>query len=178
MTVIWLVIEVMFLFLFYQLPSAVEPVEHKGTDNGTGYQEQSTKLDNASVSIDESDSYKGGHEKRTYKGGTSVQIDSTTGEEYTPLLSAQPNTKYSINTDFKKQPQSTSEGANHREMTGGDSENGKLLRGCSYVVFVASQMIREEIVVLLAVIFLTVFSQTALEVCTQSSHMMSKHACM
>ena len=171
MTVIWLVLEVMFLFLFYQLPSAVEPEQHVVTghkDNAAGYQEQSTKIDSASVSSYESNSHKSGHEKRTYKGGTSVQIDATTAEEceeYTPLLSAQPNTSYSINRDLKKQPQSASEEAGNGDITGGDSENEKPVRGCSYIVFVVSQMVQEEIVVLLAIFFLTMFSQTAIEVC-------------
>ena len=169
MTIVWLVIEAMFLFLFYQLPSAVEPVQddrtrHNGTS--TGYEEQSMKSDIARVY---SNVHEDGDEKRACNGSTSIHIDSTTGEEHTPLLSAQPNTNYSLNSDSKKLPQPPSMGAINRNDTAGSSEDtadrGMLARACHYVTFVASQMVREEVVVLLAVLFLTIFSQTAIEVC-------------
>ena len=166
MTIVWLVIEAMFLFLFYQLPSAVEPVQDDRTrHNGssTGYEEQSMKSDIARVY---SNVHEDGDEKQTCNGTTSVHIDSTTEEEHTPLLSGQPNTNYSLNSDSKKLPQppsiNRSDAADDSEDT---ADRGMLARACHYITFVASQMVREEVVVLLAVLFLTIFSQTAIEVC-------------
>ena len=167
MTIVWLIIEAMFLFLFYQLPSVIESEQpdvkrtNRDKHKATSFQDNSVKTVSGSCESDVYQSLKSNE-------STSLYVDSTTGEEATPLLSTQPNTYYSLNRGSEKQPPLPSEETHNSNNVGAGSEStsddGNVLRGWNYVVFVVSSMVREEIVVLLAVIFLTVFSQTAIEV--------------
>lgn len=169
MTVLWVILEVMFLFLFYQLPSAVEPV---GIDSDS--KQQSSASEDKEKCTDLSDENSVCEKNRTTDGETvrkntlkqSVDVDSSTGET-TPLLSTQRNVhRYSLNKDIEQSV--TKEGHDSIERGGdttGVSGYDRLTKARRYIVFVVSRIIREEIVVLLALQFLTVFSQTAIEVC-------------
>lgn len=171
MTVVWVVLEMMFLFLFYQLPSAIEPVDSdsdkkKQQSNVTDDDSKELSLSSSSE-CEQSKNDTSIDGKGIYKNTSKqvVDIDSATGET-TPLLSAQMNKhRYSLNKDLEKS-ESVTEGGHvsdgyYTKVPGND----RLAKSQHYSVFVASRMIREEIVVLLAVLFLTVFSQTAIEVC-------------
>ena len=166
MTVAWIVIEIMFLALFYQLPSAVEPAT-SGENN-----EQSTRVASHQIQgTEEEEKGQNGfvaagvpstpkEEKKkkppslAKSGKLLVSLNANAGEASPLLRDPHRNANYSINRP--NQP---------------DTEAGSEVRGASrlarargYVRFVMSRMVREEIVVLLAVIFLTIFSQTVIEV--------------
>lgn len=167
MTVVWVVLEVMFLILFYQLPSAIEPVNDSDTKTGTVDGERTKGSDDdVSEQGEKKDRSRNGERTCSPIGRISknVRVDAATGE-VTPLLSAQQITRnYSMN----RISEHLVEGAHDPVERVGSSVRisgyQRLMKARHYIVFVASQTVREEIVVLLAVLFLTVFSQTAIEV--------------
>ena len=166
MTVVWVILELMFLFLFYQLPSAIEPVQQQGNgddtkpDSSTPHQHSTTgssceKEEKSDRHLHKQSNRKLDGQKRHFKSlsKSAVRVDASTGES-TPLLGdpGRNTSHYSVNIDTEKSSQDLQDG------------NGLLAKAGRYIVFVASRMVLEEIVVLLAVLFLTVFSQTAIEV--------------
>ena len=185
MVVIWIVLELMFVIMFYQLPSAVED-ENESEDSAhtnktSSENEERTNKATASDSSEDSGEVYG---QNVNSGSDTIQIHSPvdrkpdndvaytepdTGET-TPLLSAQhnTNTKYSLNRDTEKSVSvHVHDGVQVKPEFGGAKrfDCGRLARqALRYVMFMASQMVREEIVVLLAVLFMTMFSQTAIEV--------------
>lgn len=170
MTVIWVIIEIMFLFMFYRLPSAVEPmivenssgntnpvgttVTHQISGGGGGGGERDGLL----VTLGPKPTK--GKKKMLAKSG--VRISSTAGESSPLLRDPRRAPNYSVN----RAELSGSE-------TGGEGGGaGPPPRGRAYLKLVVSRMVQEEIVVLLAVLFITVFYQTTLEVCGVDVHTM------
>ena len=193
MVVIWIVLELMFVIMFYQLPSAVED-ENESEDSAHTNKTSSENEErtNKATASDSSEDLTSGevYGQSVNSGSDTIQIHSPvdrkpdnniaytepdTGET-TPLLSAQHNTrtKYSLNRDTEKSVSvHVHDGALVKpEVSGARRFNcGRLARQAQrYVMFIASQMVREEIVVLLAVLFMTIFSQTAIEVCIVCMH--------
>ena len=186
MTVVWVILEVMFLFLFYKLPSAVEvsilhqDEEEEEEEEGEGEGERGGKHTGSGTRYA---SIRGGSEgeREAVAAGAPVQREAnfkrekkkrslaksavrskSAVKETTPLLRDTQNTSnHSVNRESSSQLVDDGGGGRSREEGGG---RGRLARVVRYVRFVASQIIREEIVVLLAVLFLTMFSQTAIEV--------------
>lgn len=180
MTVLWVILEVMFLFMFYQLPSAVEPVgidsDSKQQSSASEDKEKYTDLsdENSVCEKNKNDVNIDGKTVNENTSKWSVDVDSATGET-TPLLSTQRNVqRYSLNKDIEQSESVvTEEDIERGGDTTGVSGYSRLTKARRYIVFVVSRIIREEIVVLLAVLFLTVFSQTAIEVyiaCMEPTH--------
>ena len=162
MTVVWIILEIMFLVMFYKLPSAVEvpvPPQDEGSNHGGDGTRPRTQQANVTgdergerdVVASRTQSSRNSNHKKKRTLTKSAKSTKSATEETTPFLrDPQAN---SVNIDIESSSQSVNE-----------SGRGRLTRATQYVIFVVSQIIREEIVVLLAVLFLTMFSQTAIEV--------------
>ena len=158
MTVMWLVIEIMFLFLFFQLPSAVEPVLiQDGSEepaNGTTITQEMADEEEKEKELVVTGGRKPSKNKKKKRSLAKSAVGlGPNADESTPLLiDRQTTTRFSVNrADVPA--------------SGAVSRGGRLGKAGAYVRFVTSRMVREEIVVLLAVTFLTIFSQTVIEVC-------------
>ena len=159
MTVIWVVIEIMFLFMFYQLPSAIEPmVVENSSVNGDRNRNTSS---HQTSSRDKEESGKAGllvtlgpkpTDKKNSLAKSAVRLSSNAGESSPLLRDPQKTPNYSVNRG------GSVAGA-------GREGRAKGPKGRAYVKYVVSQMVKEEIVVLLFVLFITIYTQMVLEVC-------------
>ena len=155
MTVIWVVIEIMFLFMFYQLPSAIEPmVVENSSVNGdlnrnTSVRQTSSGDGKAGLLVTLGPKPTG---KKNILAKSAVGLSSNAGESSPLLRDPQKTPNYSVNRG----------GA----VAGAGREGqAKRPKGRAYVKYVVSQMVQEEIVVLLFVLFITIYTQMVLEVC-------------
>jgi hypothetical protein len=155
MTVIWVVIEIMFLFMFYQLPSAIEPmVVENSSVNGdlnrnTSARQTSSGDGKAGLLVTLGPKPT---DKKNILAKSAVGLSSNAGESSPLLRDPQKTPNYSVNRG----------GA-----VAGAGREGRAKRpkGRAYVKYVVSQMVQEEIVVLLFVLFITIYTQMVLEVC-------------
>jgi ceroid-lipofuscinosis MFS transporter 7 len=157
MTVIWVVIEIMFLFMFYQLPSAIEPmVVENSSVNGDRNRNTSS---HQTSSRDKEESGKAGllvtlgpkpTDKKNSLAKSAVRLSSNAGESSPLLRDPQKTPNYSVNRG------GSVAGA-------GREGRAKGPKGRAYVKYVVSQMVKEEIVVLLFVLFITIYTQMVLE---------------
>ena len=205
--VIWIVLELMFLLMFYHLPSAKEEREDGAEGSGASSSpgQTSTKRaegagkefssDGKCSSISECSSVSDSEDATevVFKEGSKIvepnrdhirnnmrhpQAQSSLDgkhsgsmrlehNETTPLLSSRKTpTLYSVNKDVDTSAHNSVES---REMSVGQGSGvfficALLQRGLKYVLFVASELLKEEIVVLLSILAVTMFNQTAIEV--------------
>jgi ceroid-lipofuscinosis MFS transporter 7 len=153
MTVIWVVIEIMFLFMFYQLPSAIEPmVVENSSVNGdlnrnTSARQTSSGDGKAGLLVTLGPKPT---DKKNILAKSAVGLSSNAGESSPLLRDPQKTPNYSVNRG----------GA-----VAGAGREGRAKRpkGRAYVKYVVSQMVQEEIVVLLFVLFITIYTQMVLE---------------
>lgn len=193
MMVIWIVLELMFIVMFYRLPSAIENEEQAVVNDSTSKcssetrtgglrtkqeSESSTCSEECSSTCDSEEEIKiDFKEGRNYVRNNvrHPQVHISTDEKHTalvhsesnettPLLSSGSANRYSVNKDVgisgsvsvvEKVPDRTSERS---------PVCSRLHKVQQYVFLVASEMVKEEIVVLLSIMFMTMFSQTAIEV--------------
>ena len=166
MVAVWTAIELMFLLMFYRLPSAVEetnqqtkPVEEPTIQENTSDDTQSSlssSLSSSRASIPTRTSMR--HllaRKLLSKRRSTVPVSSETGEtkpllENTPLNTA--SGSVSVTVEANAMPKAT------------ENSHSSSAQSPQFLMHVASEMVHEEIVVLLAVLFMTMFSQTAIEV--------------
>ena len=162
MTVIWIVIEIMVLFMFYQLPSAVEPMI---VENSSGGASRTTTVSTQTTGGDEDEKSraellvtlkpKPTDSNKKVLAKSAVRLSSNAGEA-SPLL-----------RDSKKTPNYSINRAGAEAGSGG--RTNKPPTGKAYVKYVVSRMFQEEIIVLLFVLFITIFTQLVLEVCGYTS---------
>ena len=139
MMVVWIVLELMFISIFYHLPSAIENEEESVENDSTSKCSSSEiRKEGESMAMQELNSY-------TY----SEKCSSTSDRE----------------EEVKKDASISASASVVEKVSEGLSEcRSRLQKAQQYVFFVASEMVKEEIVVLLTVMFMTVFSETAMEV--------------
>ena len=154
MTVIWIVLELVLLLMFHQLPSAVENEEKVTGETRT----RESRTDQESDDIEEG-------RNSTRNSVRHTQVSISTGEnEGAPLFSSGIATRHSVNKDVGV-PESAPEVETVPDRVSEcPSICSRLRKAQQYLFLVASEIVKEEIVVLLAVLFMTVFSQTAIEV--------------
>lgn len=174
MTVIWIIVEVLFIFMFYQLPPVKEEmvpadgVQSSKQRNTTQSDQPHSGSLTANVQIEGSISSGSASEvtkstKDMFKNSQSVQVQGSNQSERSPLLP-----RFSVNG-----PTSTSSNnpRTHEEAVTVQSDAIKpslcwrIRKAFSHLMWMTSELLREEMVVLLAILFITMFSQTTAEVC-------------
>lgn len=162
MTIIWILLEVLFILLFYELPTMKEETE----DKPLAQSQSSSQLPNApSPSIqreDVPDQSLGDCSKSALSDAESAEVQVTPnncGSEKSPLIPHFSGTA-SYNTNCNNQHKQAAAG----ESRGGDSCWQGVKRAVDKLVWSISQLLREEMIVLLAILFSTIFSQTTIEV--------------
>lgn len=164
MTVMWIVLELMFLLMFYQLPSAVENEEEEVNNHTSKCPSSTSETRTGGLRTqqgpDDVEEGRNSNRNSVTHPQPSCQVHIAGEEnERTPLFPR--NTSLSVNQDVGSA--SEVERAPER-MSERSPIHSRLSKAQQYVILVASEIVKEEIVVLLAVLFITVFSQTAIEV--------------
>ena len=170
MTIIWIIMEVLFIFMFYKLP----PIKEGITEEETSAQSQkhlntSPSPNNPSTNIQEEDD----HDQSLNEYGRNVLACSQSAQvavnprsaidETSPLIphfSVKRTASYNTNSNNHHE-QSTA-----RRTHDNNSCCHRVKRAGSHLVWSISELLREEMVVLLAILFTTMFSQTTTEVRT------------
>ena len=173
MTVIWVIVEVLFVFTFYHLPPVKEemvPADRaqpsKQRDVTQSNQPHSGSL-TANIPIEGSIPSGSVSEvtkstKDMFKNSQSVLVQGGSKSERSPLLP-----RFSVN-------EPTSSSSNPRTHEGAvtvpsdavkPSLCWRMRKALSHLTWMTSELLREEMVVLLAILFITMFSQTTTEVC-------------
>ncbi len=196
MMVVWIIVEVLFLILFYELPQVKEKEEEESqksyvcsTGNASRTQASSTGLDRSGresleTTIREEEEDKdnvlfkqppletiktSGALKSSLLVNDHDQRERRILDEKAPLLPNEANRLVSSTyggtqttaVEAKKEEKEDLEGGQAPKLT--LPEHG-IRRARSYVLWLLSEFIREDIVVLLATIFVTIYNQTAIEV--------------
>lgn len=133
MALVWLLIEVMFVFLYYQLPAVSEDIDVEPVDGDV------LPYNSPLESIDES----------TPLITSTIAINNTEHDSSHSLAESK-TLRVSIRLSSPPRPLEVS----------GSAENKGL---CSRLLGVLSELLREEIVVLLTILFITMFGDTAFE---------------
>ena len=144
MVVIWIVLELMFVIMFYQLPSAVE--DENESEDSAHTNKTSSEMEEITNKATASDSSE----------------DLTSGEVYGQSVNSGSDDRKPDNNIAYTEPDT---GETTPLLSAQHKIHSLARQALRYVMFVASQMVREEIVVLLSVLFMTMFNQTAIEVC-------------
>ena len=170
MMVIWIIVEVMFLLMFYELPpinqdeekdDVKDDVKNEGENNSTSEErslqqsDTSVKMDSDGISISQTQSTKDLFVNSPRNCNPRNQ--DTKVNERTPLLPGE--SSGSINKSADDYGTRTED-----DKMGVAVELTKLQRVQKRVLWLLSEFMREEIVVLLAIIFVTVYNQTTIEV--------------
>lgn len=175
MFIIWIIIEVLFLFLFYELPTVIEndsttkpqSPHHKTTPHSEHLPSgPSANIQQATIPGDSMSDY------AKTANGLLVGSQSTTVEvqnggdgtsEQSPLLSRFSVNKTTLyNTNSKNQTEEAV--ASESQVHVHPSCWQRLKKTGGHFVWSVSELLREEMVVLLAILFITMFSQTTTEV--------------
>ena len=191
MMVIWIVLELMFIFMFYHLPSAIENEEESVENDSTSKRSSSetrtegesrTKQESDSSTCSEKCSTSGSEEEVKVERINCIrnnvrhsQVHVSANENYaalaqsestetTPLLSSGSGNRYSVNKDVSISASASVVEKVPERIRERSPICSRLQKAQQYVFLVASEMVKEEIVVLLTILFMTMFSQTAIEV--------------
>ena len=142
MVIIWIIIELLFVFLFFSLPSIPDvPVPSQADPSSADNTPEIQKKSEGDVALSRST-------KNVFKSASVSQSD-----ERTPLLTS--NSPAVSETPVKILDSKDSE-----------EDVGWLLRTYRGIRWRVLELLTEELVVLLAVLFNTMFNQTAIEVST------------
>ena len=166
MTIIWILIEVLFIFLFYELPTVKEEqTEDKPLPQSPRHRSSSQLLSGPSPSIQKEDvpdqSLRDYSESGLrYAQSAEVQVTpSNDGGENTLFIPHTSRTaSYSTNCDDQLKEAAT--GESHQ----GGSCWQEVKKAGAKLVWSISQLFREEMIVLLTILFSTTFSETTTEV--------------
>lgn len=175
MTVIWIIVEVLFIFMFYSLPPVKEELsvdkqwspKHKNAVQSNQLHSGPTAAAHANIQVegnipDESLGEVTKSTKDMFKYSQSVQVQDGAQNENSPLLprlSVNRPPLYNSNSNNPNEGTVTVKG-NERK----PSFCQRIGRALRHLAWMSSELLREEMVVLLAVLFVTMFSQTTTEV--------------
>ena len=180
MAIIWVIMEVLFVVMFYHLPPVEEELSAEKQRSPKHKTQAPAPVDqlhsgpmaagNVQVEGDIQNESLGEVTKSTkdmFKYSQSVQVQDGASSENSPLLP-----HFSVN----RPPLYNSNSNNPHEeaVTALGSEGNsplceKIGSALRHLAWMISELLREEMVVLLAILFITMFSQTTTEVCDYMS---------
>lgn len=180
MTFIWVIVEVLFILMFYHLPPIKEELtvdeqrspKHKNRAQVDQLHNAGPPISAANIQVEGNipDESLGDVTKSTkdmFKYSQSVQVqDGGAQSENSPLLPHFAETKsppyYNSNSN-NPNPHEAAEA-----IQGNDERRSfcqRIRSALRHLVWMISELLREEMIVLLAILFITMFSQTTTEVC-------------
>ena len=167
MVIIWIIIEVLFIFLFYELPPAKEEMtsEDKAHAALQGVKNESDNMPSRpspniqEAGLPDDDKSLKNHSKNDVSVSSSLLYSKNGPDENSPLIPRfSTTTQYNTNTN-NQHDDVTIEGR------GRSRSCWQSVKGAGrHLMWSISELLREEMVVLLAVLFVTIFSQTTTEV--------------
>lgn len=171
MTIIWILVELLFIFMFYHLPPVKEELS-VDKQQSPKHNINTAQVDQLHVNVgpsavegsipDESLGEVTKSTKDMFKYSQSVQVQDGTQSENSPLLP-----RFSVN-----RPSAYNSNSNNPHEEAVTVQGNALKPSCCqriasalrHLAWMISELLREEMVVLLAVLFVTMFSQTTTEV--------------
>ena len=174
MMIIWIILEAMFVVFFYELPPFKEEEEShdKSPSHRSVTQSEHLSIGSSADILEEnavedslSEVTKSTKDMFKYSHSVQIQVNPESSQsENSPLLphlSVQRTSSYNSNSNNQ-----------HEEATTKESASDNVKHSCcqrvknagSHLMWMISELLREETVVLLATLFITMFSQTTTEV--------------
>ena len=175
MFIVWIIVEILFILLFFELPSVIEnestgksqPPQLKTTPHSEHLPSgPSANIQEATVPDESMRNYAktiSGQLGNTQPAKVEVRRGDDGGgaSEDSPLISPHPvNRTTSYNTNSNNQNEEGAVSVSHEHCSCWQS----VKKAGNHLVWSVSELLHEEMVVLLAILFITIFSQTTTEV--------------